>query len=112
MLGPPPAELELVFEHPLRSGTLNVWIDDELVLEQPLESRVVEDLMVYRVRKGRVEARLKLAPGERVVRVAVDGEGFNGSKRIRGTFESGVPRRLDARVAGLLSKDLSLGWGP
>jgi hypothetical protein len=108
---PPPAELELRFEHPLRTGTLSVWVDDTLVLEEPLESRVVEDLLVYRVRKGRAEAVLKVAPGERVVRLGVQGEGFNGSKRIRGTFESGSRRRLEARVGGLLTKDLSMWWG-
>ena len=108
---PPPAELELKFEHPLRTGTLTVWLDDVLVHEEPLESRVVEDLMVYRVRKGRAEAVLKVAPGEHVVRLGVQGEGFNGSKRIRGTFESGSRRRLEARVGGLLTKDLSMWWG-
>lgn len=108
---PPPAELELKFEHPLRTGTLTVWVDDVLVLEEPLESRVVEDLMVYRVRKGRAEAVLEIAPGEHVVRLGVQGEGFNGSKRIRGTFESGSRRRLEARVGGLLTKDLSMWWG-
>jgi hypothetical protein len=108
---PPPAELELKFEHPLRTGTLTVWLDDVLVHEEPLESRVVEDLMVYRVRKGRAEAVLEVAPGEHVVRLGVQGEGFNGSKRIRGTFESGSRRRLEARVGGLLTKDLSMWWG-
>ena len=108
---PPPAELELKFEHPLRTGMLRVWVDDALVLEEPLESRVVEDLMVFRVRKGRTGAVLKLAPGERVVRLAVEGEGFSGSRRIRGTFESGSRRRLEARVGGLLTKELSLWWG-
>jgi serine/threonine-protein kinase len=108
---PPPAELELKFDHPLRTGTLSVWVDDVLVLEEPLESRVVEDLMVYRVRKGRAEAVLKVPPGEHVVRLGVRGEGYNGSKRIRGSFESGSRRRLEARVGGLLTKDLSMWWG-
>jgi hypothetical protein len=111
LLAPPPAQLEVAFEHPLRTGTLRIWVDDEIRLEEPLESRVVEDLKLFRVRKGRAEALLEVPPGERVVRVAVDGDGFRSSKRIRGTFESGARQRLEARVGGLLGKELSLWWG-
>jgi serine/threonine-protein kinase len=111
LLAPPPAQLEIAFEHPLRTGTLRIWVDDDMLLEEPLESRVVEDLKVFRVRKGRAEALLDVPPGERVVRVAVDGDGFSSSKRIRGTFESGARQRLEARVSGLLGKELSLWWG-
>ena len=112
LLAPPPAQLQIAFEHPLRAGTLRVWVDDDMLLEEPLESRVVEDLKVFRVRRGRAEALLDVPPGERVVRVAVEGEGFTGSKRIRGTFESGARQRLEARVGGLLTRELSLWWAP
>jgi hypothetical protein len=111
LLGPPPATLEIALEHPLRTGTLRVWVDDDMLLEEPLESRVVEDLKVFRVRKGRAEALLEVAPGERVVRVAVEGDGFSSSRRIRGTFQSGARERLQARVGGLINRELSLWWG-
>src|SRR4029077_13212759 len=39
-----PARLVLDFEHSLRSVTLRVWIDAELVLEKQLDSRVTKEL--------------------------------------------------------------------
>ena len=72
---------------------------------------LLEDLKVFRVRKGRAEALLEVAPGERVVRVAVEGDGFSSSRRIRGTFQSGARERLEARVGGLINRELSLWWG-
>ncbi|HEY7508679.1 MAG TPA: serine/threonine-protein kinase [Vicinamibacteria bacterium] len=110
LLAPAPARLAVVFEHPLRSGVLKVWIDDEVVLEEPLESRVVDDLVVFRTRKGQAELDLEVPPGEHYVRLQVEAEGFHGSRRIRGTFQSGQPRRLRARVSGLIGKELSLWW--
>ena len=106
-----PSRLEIDFEHPLKSGTLKVWLDDELVLEEALESRVTRKVLALRFRKGRTEKDLEVTPGEHVVRVEVSGDGFHDSRRIRGDFESGVTRRLQARVGGLLNRELSLVWG-
>ena len=107
-----PSRLEIDLEHPLKSGTLKVWLDDELVLEEALESRVTRKVLALRFRKGRTEKDLEVTPGEHVVRVEVSGDGFHDSRRIRGDFESGVTRRLQARVGGLLNRELSLVWGP
>jgi hypothetical protein len=106
-----PSRLEIDFEHSLKSGSLKIWLDDELVLEEPLESRVTRKLLALRFRKGRTEKDLEVSPGEHVVRVEVSGDGFQDSRRIRGDFESGVTRRLQARVGGLLGRELSLVWG-
>jgi len=110
-LPPPPGTLEIDFEHGLRSGTIRVWIDDEVVLEEPLESRVTRKILSFKQRKGTLSQSLEVDPGERVVRVQVEGDGFSGSRRIRGVFESGRARRLRVEVGGLIKKDLSLVWG-
>jgi hypothetical protein len=57
------------------------------------------------------EKDLDVTPGEHVVRLEVSGDGFYDSRRIRGEFESGVTRRLVARIGGLIKKELSLVWG-
>ena len=108
---PPPGTLEIDLEHGLRSGTIRVWIDDEVVLEEPLESRVTRKILSFKQRKGTLSQSLEVDPGERVVRVQVEGDGFSGSRRIRGVFESGRARRLRVEVGGLIKKDLSLVWG-
>ncbi|HSB60864.1 MAG TPA: serine/threonine-protein kinase, partial [Vicinamibacteria bacterium] len=51
-LAPPPGTLEVDFQHNLKGGTLKVWVDDELVLDEPLESRVTQKILSLRMRKG------------------------------------------------------------
>jgi hypothetical protein len=110
-LGPPPGKLEVDFEHNLKGGTLKIWIDDELVIDEPLESRVTQKILSYRIHKGTLSQNLEVGPGEHVVRVQVEGDGFSASRRIRGTFESGEKRRLRIEVGGIIKRDLTLVWG-
>jgi hypothetical protein len=106
-----PAYLEIDLRHSLKSGTLQVWIDDALVMDEPLESWVREDLVVAKLRSGREQQQLRVPPGQHEVRLEVTGEGFSGKRSLRGSFESGSTRRLEAKVSGLLRKELSLWWG-
>ena len=110
-LAAPPAQLEVDLEHSLRQGTLRVYVDDDLALVEPLESYVSEDLVLLKLRKGRERVTLGVPPGEREIRIQIEGAGFTGSRRIRGDFRSGQARRLSVRFGGLLSKDLRVSWG-
>ena len=106
-----PGHLEIDFEHPLRSGTLRVYVDDEQVLEEALSGKVTKKILSFRLRKGSTNQTLDVAPGEHVIRVDVDSTGYDASRRIRGTFKSGETRRLEATVDGLIKKELTLIWG-
>jgi protein kinase-like protein len=106
-----PGHLEIDFEHPLRSGTLRVYVDDEEVLEEALSGKVTRKILSFRMRKGSTNQVLDVTPGEHVIRVEVDSSGFGASRRIRGIFKSGETRRLEATVDGLIKKDLTLTWG-
>jgi serine/threonine-protein kinase len=106
-----PGHLEINFEHPLRSGTLRVYVDDEAVLEEALSGKVTKKILSFRMRKGSTNQVLDVAPGEHVIRVEVDSTGYDASRRIRGIFKSGETRRLEATVDGLIKKDLTLVWG-
>jgi hypothetical protein len=106
-----PGHLEIDFEHPLRSGTLRVYVDDAQVLEEALSGKVTKKILNFRLRKGSTNQTLDIAPGEHVIRVEVDSAGYDASRRIRGTFKSGETRRLQATVDGLIKKDLTLIWG-
>ena len=105
------AHLEITLEHSLSDGTLRVWVDDELMVDEEFAGRQTRKILSARTYKGRLSQTLDLAPGEHVVRVEVVGTGFGGSRRIRGTFESGTTRRLAASVGGLIKKKLNLVWG-
>jgi serine/threonine-protein kinase len=107
----PTAHLEIALEHPLRSGTLSVWIDGDQVLEEGFRGRVARKVLSLRTYKGTLTRTIDVSPGEHVVRVQVAGGDFGESLHIRGKFESGATRRLVAKVGGLLEKDLSLVWG-
>jgi len=106
-----PSRLEFTLEHPLKTGTLRIWVDDTLAVQRPLESRVTSKILVYKARKGLARETLDVSPGEHVVSVQVESGGFDETRRIRGTFKSGETRRLQASVGGILTKSLEVVWG-
>jgi hypothetical protein len=104
-----PARLMLDFEHPLKSGTIRVWLDDELVVEQELDSRVAKKIASLKIRKGSLDQVLEVAPGRHVIRAQVAWEGNRRTGSLAGAFRPGATRRLEIRV-GWLRKDLSMEW--
>ncbi len=110
----PPASAEVGrlavdFEHPLESGTLRIWVDDEPVLEEKLSGRVSKNALVFKLRKGTFNDVLEVSPGRHWVRVQVQWEDKEKTEQITGSFKPGVTRRLEVRV-GRLRKNLSLEW--
>jgi predicted Ser/Thr protein kinase len=106
----PPARLEVTLDHPLKTGYLRVWVDDALVLEKPLASRVNKKLLVYKSRKGHLKEVVPVAPGDHAVRIRIEGDGFDESRRVKGEFKSGQTARLGLDVGGILTRDLEMSW--
>jgi eukaryotic-like serine/threonine-protein kinase len=104
-----PARLSIDFEHHLKSGTIRVWVDDELVLEQGLDSRVTKKLLSFTFRKGAIQEELEVSPGRRRVRVQLRWDDNDRTETISATFKPGALRTLEVRV-GRLRKNLSLDW--
>ena len=104
-----PARLAVDFEHSLKGGSIRVWVDDELVLEQELDSRVTKKLLSFTLRKGAVQQELEVSPGRHRVRVQVRWEDNDKTETVVGTFRSGALRTLEIRI-GRLRKNLSLDW--
>ena len=104
-----PGRLVVEFEHHLRKGKLKVWVDDQPVLDQDLDGRVVRRILSLELRKGVVEESLALDPGPHEVRVQVRWDKSVKTSRIEGTFASGATRRLGVDVGRLRGK-LSLAW--
>jgi len=101
--------LEVNFEHHLRGGRIQIWIDDEDVLDQPFDSRVTQQLLSLRLRKGDFQQVLPVAPGRHQVRVRLTWSGRWREQRIGGTFAAGKTRTLAVRVSRVFN-DLSLKW--
>ncbi len=112
---PPPADvarLAISFEHSLKQGSLQVSVDDEVVIEQALDSRVTKKVLSLRWRKGSVTDSLDLAPGKHEVRVRVAWDDNVKTEGIWANFEPGKVRRLKAKLGGFagIRQGLSLEW--
>jgi serine/threonine-protein kinase len=105
----PPGQLRIDFDYPFRSGTLRVWVDDELELEEQLTGRPRKKALVFRTHEGSFSEDLEVPPGLHDVRVEVRWEDNVRNERIIGKFRSGVTRRLEASL-GLIRRDLNLEW--
>ena len=104
-----PGRLRIDFEHPLRSGVLRVFVDDELALEERLSGQQRKKALVFRLHEGSFRDELEVPPGLHEVRVEVGWEGNVKTERIVGNFRPGATRRLEAGL-GRIRRDLSLEW--
>jgi serine/threonine-protein kinase len=112
---PPPAkarpagELAIEFEHHLKHGNLQVWVDDVRVVNDDFDGRITRKILTFELRKGLVQQRLALTPGRHSVRVTVRWEDNTKTARISGAFRPGVARKLDVDVSRIGGK-LTLSW--
>ncbi|HEY8149397.1 MAG TPA: protein kinase [Vicinamibacteria bacterium] len=107
--GNAPGQLAIEFEHHLRHGNLQVWVDDARVVDEDFDGRVTRRLLSLELRKGLVQQRLTLSPGRHDVRVDVRWDDNTKSARISGVFRPGTSRQLDVQVSRIGGK-LSLAW--
>jgi protein kinase-like protein len=103
------AHMTIDFEHHMRSGGLKVWVDDALVLDRPLEGRLVQKLGRVRLYKGRVLETVEVTPERHVVRAEVAWDGKVRAGRTAATFRPDSSRTLDIDVLRVLD-DLTLEW--
>jgi eukaryotic-like serine/threonine-protein kinase len=109
---PPPLEpgrLSIDFDHPLRTGRLRVYVDDELALEERITGQRRKKALVFGVHQGTFREALDVAPGLHEVRVEVRWDDNVRSERIVGNFRPGATRRLDVNL-GRIRRDLKLEW--
>ena len=105
----PTGRLRIDFDHPLRSGTLRVFVDDALALEQALSGQPRKTALVFRRHEGSFRDELEIPPGLHEVRVEVRWDDNLKTARIVGNFRPGATRRLEASL-GRLRRDLNLEW--
>jgi hypothetical protein len=103
------ARLLIDFEHALKSGTMRLWLDDKLVLQEDLEGRVRRKVVGLTWRSGGFEKEIAVPPGRHTLRVRVSWEGNDKSDSLIGTLEPGESRRVEIRV-GRLRKNVSAEW--
>jgi tRNA A-37 threonylcarbamoyl transferase component Bud32 len=108
---PAPARLEISLVHSLESGSVQVWVDDAVVLEKSIAGRVTKKVLSFRLYRGTFSGTIDVEPGDRTVRIQVTGEGYSGSRRITGSFASGITRLLRAEVTAWPKRELQLSWG-
>ena len=101
--------LRIDFDHPLRSGTLRVFVDDEQTLEESLTGQKRKKALVFGLHEGSSQNELEVSPGLHEVRLEVRWDDNVRTERIVGNFRPGVTRRLEASL-GRIRRDLSLEW--
>jgi eukaryotic-like serine/threonine-protein kinase len=104
-----PGRLRIDFDHPLQSGTLRVFVDDELALEERLTGQKRKKAVVFRLHEGSFRDELEVRSGLREVRVEVLWDDNVKRERIVGSFRPGATRRLEASL-GRIRRDLKLEW--
>ena len=104
-----PGRLRIDFDHPLRSGTLRVFVDDELALEERLSGQPRKKALVFKMHEGSFRDELEVTPGLHEVRLEVRWDDDVRTERIVGNFRSGATRRLEASL-GRIRRDLKLEW--
>ena len=104
-----PGRLRVDFNHPLRSGTLRVFVDDDLAFEERLSGRQKTTALVFKKHEGSSRNELEVAAGLHEVRVEVRWDDNVKSQTIVGNFRPGATRRLEASL-GLIRRDLNLEW--
>ena len=104
---PENGKLSIALEHGLKSGTLRVWVDKEMVHEERLRSRVTKDLLVFKERSGTAQEVLAVPAGRRHVLGEVHSNGDSRRLEIWATCEPGQMRRLDVKLKG---DKLTLDW--
>jgi serine/threonine-protein kinase len=104
-----PGRLRIDFDHPLRSGTLRVFVDDQLALEERLSGQQKKKALVFRLHEGTFRDELEVPAGLHEVRMEVRWEDNVRTERIVGNFPPGATRRLEADL-GRIRRDLKLEW--
>jgi serine/threonine-protein kinase len=104
-----PGRLRIDFDHPLRTGTLRVYVDDALEIEERLAGQQRKKALVFKMHSGSFRDELDVEPGLHVVRVEVRWDDNVKTERIVGNFPAGATRRLEATL-GRIRRDLNLEW--
>jgi hypothetical protein len=108
---PEPTQLVIDFEHSLKTGTLRVWVDEKVVLEEKLDSQVTKSMAGLKLRKGQLLDSLGVSPGRHEIRFQVAWDDNVKTKSIWANFKSGTKRRLEGRLRGVGGlQNLSLQW--
>ncbi len=105
----PAGRLRIDFDHPLERGTLRIFVDDELALEERLTGQRRKKALVFRMHEGTFREELDVKAGLHEVRVEIRWDDNLRRERIVGNFRPGLTRRLEASL-GRIRRDLSLEW--
>ena len=101
-----PGRLDVDFRHPLKTGTLRLWVDGSLVLEEEVTGQA-RSLLGVRLYRGSLEERLEVSPKVHDIRVQVSWDDQKKDADLRARFAPGSSRRLEIRLRRV-PRDLSL----
>jgi hypothetical protein len=100
--------LEVV--HQFKHGQLSMWVDDELLTQEPLFGESRKKLGLFGGYSGQQSSVLSVEPGNRVLRVEVRSseDTFERSSELRAVFKAGTIKVLRVSVQKVGKLDLKL----
>jgi serine/threonine-protein kinase len=104
-----PGRLRIDLDHPLRRGTVRVFVDGELAVEERITGQQRTKALLFKMHEGTFRNELEVQPGLHTIRLEVRWDDNVRMERIVGTFASGATRTLEASL-GRIRRDLSLEW--
>jgi hypothetical protein len=93
--------LAVDLEHPLKSGTLRVWIDDALVMEERLSSKA-KKIVAVTVRRGTLRQIVPIAAGDHDIRVEIAWDDQRKTGALWAHIEADETRTLEIRMPPVL----------
>ena len=94
------------FEHHVKSGTVRLWLDGAMLVDERLSGRVTQDLKVVKLRTAKLQKKLSVPAGTHQIRVEMRSGQDSRAKETTAIFRAGGTRRLEAgtnRITGGLS---------
>ncbi|MFN7974099.1 MAG: protein kinase [Acidobacteriota bacterium] len=104
--------LAINFEHRLESGTITVWVDGKLVMDEGFEGKGKALIKIKRFQIGeesKLSKSISVSPGEHEVRVRVNGSGVDTMDRVSTSFKAGKTRQLNVGI-GNVDRKIELEW--
>jgi hypothetical protein len=98
------------FRHPLRHGTLRIFVDGKRVLNKVVRGDVDKNLLLVKTHEGSYTDLVWARPGRHTFEVEVGWDDQTRRERIRARFLPGETYRLEIRLGGRLKKSLSVRW--
>jgi serine/threonine-protein kinase len=100
--------LRVTIKHPIKSGRLRLLVDEQMVLDVPLEAKPKKKLLAFKMTGEEIEKTIELESGRHDLRVIVNADDGERTQTMSARFQPSATRDLTIEIAR--RKKLSFAW--